>query len=191
MTQSIYPTPSPAHALDDERRRREAKIKVLLGDTDDEVIGRAYDARLLRRLFGFVQPYRRQLMLAIVWMIATTVMSVSGPWVIGRAVDQITAGNLEALRQWTLLFGVMAVIEWFFNRQRIMLMALVGTSVVSDMRSQLFRHLHTLSLNFHNNMSVGRLMSRLIGDVGVMQDFVTWSITGAARALFNLSASRL
>ena len=185
MTQFIYPTPSPAR-VDDERRRREAKIKVLLGDTDDEVIGRAYDARLLRRLFGFVQPYRRQLILAIVWMIATTVMSVSGPWVIGRAVDQITAGNLEGLRQWTLLYGVMAVIEWFSNRQRIMLMALVGTSVVSDLRSHLFRHLHTLSLNFHNNTSVGRFMSRLIGDVGVMQDFVTWSITGVARALFTL-----
>ncbi len=76
--------------------------------------------------------------------------------------------------------------EWFSNRQRIMIMSVVGTRVVADMRRHLFRHLHALSLNFHNNTSVGRLMSRLIGDVGVMQDFVTWTITGATRALFNL-----
>ena len=50
----------------------------------------------------------------------------------------------------------------------------------------LFRHLHRLSLSFHNNYSVGRLMSRLISDVGVLQDFVTWSITGLARSFFIL-----
>jgi ATP-binding cassette, subfamily B, multidrug efflux pump len=57
---------------------------------------------------------------------------------------------------------------------------------VADVRSSLFRHLHTLSLNFFNRYSVGRLMSRLISDVGVLQDFVTWSITGLARAFFVL-----
>ena len=55
-------------------------------------------------------------------------------------------------------------------------MAYVGTKVVADVRSQLFRHLHALTLNFHNNYSVGRMMSRLIGDVGVMQEFAAhWS----------------
>ena len=98
----------------------------------------------------------------------------------------LSAGNLLALREWTLLFGLAAVAEWFCNRQRIMIMSVVGTRVVADMRRHLFRHLHALSLNFHNNTSVGRLMSRLIGDVGVMQDFVTWTITGATRALFSL-----
>ena len=65
-------------------------------------------------------------------------------------------------------------------------MAYVGTKVVADLRSRLFRHLHGLSLNFHNNYSVGRMMSRLISDVGVLQDFVTWSITGLARSIFVL-----
>ena len=72
------------------------------------------------------------------------------------------------------------------NRFRISIMAEVGTGVVADFRSQLFRHLHTLSLNFFNNYSVGRLMSRLISDVGVMQDFITWSITGLFRSIFTL-----
>ena len=66
-------------------------------------------------------------------------------------------------------------------------MAYVGTKVVADIRSQLFRHLQSLSLNFYNRYSVGRLMSRLISDVGVMQDFITWSLTGLFRSFFMLA----
>ncbi|MEZ4770616.1 MAG: ABC transporter transmembrane domain-containing protein [Caldilineales bacterium] len=71
------------------------------------------------------------------------------------------------------------------NRYRIRLMAYVGTKVVADVRIN-SSSTCALSLNFHNNYSVGRLMSRLIGDVGVMQEFITWSITGLARAVFLL-----
>jgi ATP-binding cassette, subfamily B, multidrug efflux pump len=63
---------------------------------------------------------------------------------------------------------------------------IVGTRIVADLRSELFRHLHALSLNFYNNYSVGRLMSRLISDVGVLQDFISWSLTGLTRAGFTL-----
>ena len=77
------------------------------------------------------------------------------------------------LRVWTVTFIVFAVLEWVTNRARIAIMAYVGTRVVADLRSRLFRHLHTLTLNFHNNYSVGRLMSRLISDVGVLQDFIS------------------
>jgi ATP-binding cassette subfamily B protein/subfamily B ATP-binding cassette protein MsbA len=120
-------------------------------------------------------------------MTITTLLAVAGPTVIGRAVDDgIRTGSYMALRNWALLYGVLAVVEWFFNRLRIVVMARVGSRVVADMRSELFRHLHALSPHFHANTSVGRLMSRLIGDVGVMQDFVTWNITGSTRAVFNL-----
>ena len=170
----------------EERARREAKVRGMLHD-DDEVLGRAYDARLVRRLWQFADPYRRQFLLAVAAMTVATLMSVAGPWVIGRAVDAgLNSTDMGALRVWTLIFAAVALTEWFFNRQRIYLMAYVGTRVVSDMREALFRHLHALSLNYHNNMSVGRLMSRLIGDVGVLQEFFTWSITGLARSLFNL-----
>lgn len=171
----------------EERQRREAKIQALLGDADDEALGRAYDARLTRRLSGYLRPYRLSIVFAVLWMIVMTMLSVAGPWIIGHTIDTgIRTGNLAALHPWALIYLVAAFLEWFFNRQRIMIMARVGTRIVADMRRQLFRHLHALSLTFHNSTSVGRLMSRLIGDVGVMLDFVTWNITGAARAIFSL-----
>lgn len=169
-----------------ERRDREARIKDLLPD-EDELLGKAYDGRLVRRLLEGMGPYRRQLIWAIILMITSSLLGVVQPSIVGRAIDDgIRANAPSVLRTWTILFATAAIGEWITNRWRIAIMAFVGTKVVADFRSKLFRHLHTLTLNFHNNYSVGRLMSRLISDVGVLQDFVTWSITGLFRSFFTL-----
>ena len=174
-------------AEETERRRREAKVETLLREDEDDILGKAYDAKLVRRLLEFMQPYQTQLIIAVILMVISSIMSVAGPWIVGKAIDYgIRLGDMRTLRMWTLLFLGASLIEWVTNRSRIAIMAFVGTKVVADMRSGLFRHLHKLSLNFHNNYSVGRLMSRLISDVGVLQDFVTWSITGLARSVFIL-----
>ncbi|MBK7894441.1 MAG: ABC transporter ATP-binding protein [Anaerolineaceae bacterium] len=171
-----------------ERQDREERIRALLREDDDDMLGKAYDGRLVRRLLGYMRPYLPQLITAIVLMVVSSLLSVAQPTIVGRAIDDgIRAGVPETLRLWTVLFAVAAVGEWITNRSRIAIMAYVGTKVVADYRSDLFRHLHTLSLNFHNNYSVGRLMSRLISDVGVLQDFITWSITGLFRSFFTLT----
>jgi ATP-binding cassette, subfamily B, multidrug efflux pump len=169
-----------------ERRDREERIKDLLPD-EDELLGKAYDGRLVRRLLGYMSPYKSKLVVAIILMIASSLLGVVGPAIIGYAIDDgIRAGSFEVLRTWTIIFIVAALGEWITNRFRIAIMAYVGTKVVADLRSHLFRYLHTLSLKFYNGYSVGRLMSRLISDVGVMQDFITWSITGLFRSFFTL-----
>jgi ATP-binding cassette subfamily B protein/subfamily B ATP-binding cassette protein MsbA len=171
----------------DERLIRENRIRDLLPDEDDDALGKVYDGRLLRRLNYYNRPYQSQLVTAVILMTISSLLSVSGPWIIGKAIDDgIRTGQLESLRLWTFLFLVAAVGEWLTNRKRISIMAFVGTRVVADIRSDLFRHLHRLSLSFYNRYSVGRLMSRLISDVGVLQDFITWSITGLFRSLFIL-----
>ena len=169
------------------REAREARIKALLND-EDELLGKAYDARLVRRLLAYMRPYLPRLVLAILLMITSSLMAVARPAIVGQAIDEgIVSGSLPVTRAWTAVFLAAALIEWITNRWRIAIMAYVGTKVVADYRSELFRHLHTLSLNFHNNYSVGRLMSRLISDVGVLQDFITWSITGLFRSFFTLT----
>lgn len=169
-----------------ERRDREERIKDLLPD-EDELLGKAYDGRLVKRLLGYMGPYKGKLVVAIILMIASSLLGVVGPAIIGYAIDDgIRAGSFEVLRTWTIIFIVAALGEWITNRYRINIMAYVGTKVVADLRSHLFRYLHTLSLRFYNGYSVGRLMSRLISDVGVMQDFITWSITGLFRSFFTL-----
>jgi len=150
-------------------------------------LGKAYDSRLVRRLLGYARPYRRQYVLAIVLMIARSLFSVAGPWIVGRAIDDGIRGlDPVMLRTWTIVFAAVALAEWLTNRSRIIIMAYVGTRIVADLRSALYRHLLRLTMRFYNNYSVGRLMSRLISDVQVLQGFVTWSIIGVFRALFTL-----
>ena len=171
---------------EEERRVREDRIRDLLPD-QDETLGKFYDARQVRRLARYVRPYRGQFVLAVVLMVARSVFGVAAPWIVGRAIDQgIRGQDLTALRSWALVFAGTALAEWITNRSRIMIMAFVGTRVVADVRSALFRHLMRLSLHFYNHYSVGRLMSRLVSDVQVLQGFITWSITGVFRALFAL-----
>lgn len=175
---------------DDDRERDqilEERFSQLIDEEDDDSLGKAFDGRLVRRLLSQTSPYKNQLIVAIVLMVITSLLSIAGPWIIGRAIDQgIDGENLDQLRLWSVVFLIVALAEWLTNRQRIAIMAYVGTKVVADIRSQLFRHLQSLSLNFYNHYSVGRLMSRLISDVGVMQDFITWSLTGLFRSLFML-----
>ncbi|NCF69216.1 MAG: ATP-binding cassette domain-containing protein [Chloroflexi bacterium] len=165
----------------------EEQIEDLLPEEDGK-LGKAYDGRLVRRLSFYLRPYTGRLILAIVLMVISSLLAVSQPLIIGLAIDEgIRAGSLTVLRTWSVLFLVAALGAWITNRWRIAIMAHVGTAVVADYRSHLFRHLHTLSLSFFNSYSVGRLMSRLISDIGVVQDFITWSITGLFRSLFTLT----
>ncbi len=155
---------------------------------------KSFDAPLFRRLMGYVRPYRRRLVAAVLLMSLTSAASVAVPNLVGAAVDAATAGAAgdaaaaggRLTRLAALMLGVMAV-EWATNRARLYILADVGTRIVVDIRIALFAHLQTLSMRFYDTYKVGRLMSRITGDVSVLQEFVTWSIVGAARSVFLLS----
>src|SRR5690606_16421177 len=123
-----------ASAEEEERRAREEKIRDLLPDEEEDSIGKAYDGRLLRRLLAYLRPYHGRTILALILMSVSSLLTVAGPWLIGRAIDLgIRAGSMEQLRWWTLLFIVAALFEWFTNRGRIAIMAYVGTKIVADL----------------------------------------------------------
>lgn len=169
-----------------DRQRREKLIQDIL-PTETDHLGKVYDRRLVQRLMAFTEPYNRQFIIAVILMAVTSIAEVAGPWMIGKAIDDgIRAQDFYTLRWWTTAFIVSATVAWLTNRWRMWIMAAVGARVVADVRSAMFRHLQTLTLTFYNQYSIGRLMSRLISDVGMLQEFVTWSITGVARALFVL-----
>ncbi|MEM7801680.1 MAG: ABC transporter ATP-binding protein, partial [Chloroflexota bacterium] len=150
---------------------------------------------LLRRLFGFVLPYRQGLIGALISISIASLLSVAVPAFIGFAVDEgigelqengSYSGTIEALRFWVIVIIVTLLAEFVTNRYRIYIMGKIGGYVVADVRGTLYRKLHQLTLTFHNNYSVGRMMSRLLGDITVLRDFVTWSITGLFRSFFSL-----
>jgi ABC-type multidrug transport system fused ATPase/permease subunit len=96
------------------------------------------------------------------------------------------AGDLVALRNIVLLYLLAAITQWVSIYLRVNLMARVGQGVIFDLRERLFHHLQTLSLSFYSRFSVGRVITRLVNDVSVLREFITWALLAIARDVFTL-----
>jgi len=154
---------------------------------EDTVIGKAYDARLVRRLARYLMPYRWRILAAILWMFLAMSAYVVGPSLIKVALDEgIAAGNVLVLQQAVALYLLTAVAFWVGTFFRVRTMAVTGQSIIYDLRRELFDHLQALSLGFFSRYAVGRLISRVINDVNVLRELITWALVAVARDLFDL-----
>ena len=155
----------------------------------DETHAKGYDARVARELVSFVKPYWRQMLLALVLMLIGSAASVAGPYLVKVALDSgIAQGSLPILRDTLLLYLFAMLAQWGVTYLRLNVMARVGQSIIYDLRRRLFGHLQELSLNFFSHFSVGRVIVRVINDVGVLREFVTWAVLAIARDVFTLVA---
>jgi len=154
---------------------------------NQDVVFKGYDPEISRRLFGFLRPYRRRFSLAVLLMLVSSAAAVAGPYLVKIAIDEgIGTGSLTVLRQTVLLYLGIALVQWVATFLRVNIMAQVGQSIIYDLRSQLFEHLQELSLSFYSHYSVGRVITRVINDVGVLREFITWALLAVARDLFAL-----
>jgi len=128
---------------------------------EDEVLGKAYDTRLARRLYGFLRPYRHYILLATLALLASSACQLAGPYLIKVALDNhITTGVIEGF--WKLLILYLVVIggDFLFRFVQIYLTNFLGQKTMYDLRMALFRHLQSLSLSFFDRNPVGRLVTR-------------------------------
>ena len=154
---------------------------------NDEVILKAYDPVITRRLFGFTTPYHKQILLALVLMFIASAAAAGAPFLVMIAINEgIEAGSWESLRLVVLFYALTAGVQWLATYGRVRLMAVVGQSVIFDLRQQLFAHLQRLSLSFYSRYSVGRVIVRVINDVDVLRDFLSWAMLAVARDFFTL-----
>ncbi len=169
-------------------------VEAVFSADQSERFARTVNRKQLGRVMGYIAPYRKELGRAVLLMALASATSVAVPNIVGVIVDAITLGivdgeTIEAtrlVRAWLGILAVVMAVEWVSNRARLMVLAELGTRVVVDIRGELFAHLQTLSMRFYDTFKVGRLISRIMGDVFVLQNFVTWSIVGAARSAFTL-----
>src|SRR5512143_2135843 len=120
-------------------------------------------------------------------MLLSSGASVAGPYLIKVALDSgLGAGSVPTLRNAVLLYLVLALAQQAATYGRINLMVRVGQSIIFDLRATLFEHLQQLSLSFYSRYSVGRVITRVINDVGVLREFLTWSMLAITRDLFVL-----
>jgi ATP-binding cassette subfamily B protein/subfamily B ATP-binding cassette protein MsbA len=148
---------------------------------------KGYDPTVVRRLIQFAAPYRWQLFFSLLLMVISSGIAVLGPYLVKVAIDDgLAAGSLTTLRQAVLWYFGALLLQWLSIFTRVNLMAWVGQSIIYDLRARLFEHLQQLSLSFYSRYSVGRVITRVINDVGVLREFITWAVLAIARDLFTL-----
>ncbi len=146
---------------------------------EEEMFGAAFDGVVLRRFWGFVSHYRRMLMIGIAAVITFTMTQVLIPLLIRYAVDDaLIAGpdGLDLLHTIAIGFFVIVVINYAANMIQELVVGRIAGHILFDLRRAMFAHLQYVSIRFMDKTEVGRLMSRLQGDVNALQEFLETSI---------------
>lgn len=139
--------------------------------------GRAFDRRILTRLLGYLRPHRRAMLLAALLTAVSTGLTLLIPYLMATAIDRyILPGDLSGLFGVALaLFGAYAGL-WGASAGQSYVLSLVGQRVLATLRSQLFRHLLRLPVGYHERSIVGVTVSRVINDVGVINELLSQGV---------------
>jgi ATP-binding cassette subfamily B protein/subfamily B ATP-binding cassette protein MsbA len=153
----------------------------------DELPVKGYDPRVVENLISFIRPYKWRFFIALILMIISSVAVVSGPYFVKYALDEgLGKGSITTLGRAVLFYLLAAFVQWLSIYIRVNIMARAGQSIIFDLRSRLFKHLQNLSLNFFSHYSVGRVITRIINDVAVLREFITWAIIAVVRDFVTL-----
>jgi len=155
---------------------------------DDDVVGKAYDARLMRRLLQYLRPYRVQAALALAAIIANSVLQLAQPYLMKVAIDRyIPAGDLAGVNRIALWFLAILIAAFLLEFTQTWLLQTTGQRIMFDMRLQIYAHLQRLDLRFYDRNPVGRLMTRVTTDVDVINDLFTSGVVSVFGDVFTLA----
>jgi len=169
---------------------------------EDAILGKAYDARLIRRLLAYVRPYRRTTVFSILLLLAASLADLAGPSLYRVAIDRyIAPRDLTALSRtgrppdlqlmhglagvaalYLLILGLGFVARWWQSY----LMQYVGQRVMADLRTQMFNHLQRLSVGFFSRTPVGRLVTRVTNDVDALNELISSGVVAIFGDIFTL-----
>ncbi|MBK5298110.1 MAG: ABC transporter ATP-binding protein [Vicinamibacteria bacterium] len=155
---------------------------------DDDVIGKAYDSRLMRRLLGYLRPYWRSALVALAAIITHSVLQLAPPYLIKLVIDTyIPAGDLRGLVNVAWVYLAVLAGSFALEFVQTWLMQLTGQRIMYDLRMQLYAHLQRLDLRFYDRNPVGRLMTRVTSDVDVLNDLFTAGVVAVFGDIFTLA----
>lgn len=155
---------------------------------EDEILGRAYDARLMRRLLGYLRPYRWAVAGAIVLLLLTAGADLLGPYLVKVAIDRyIVRGDLAGVGRMAGLYLAALLAAFVFRYAQNYITQVVGQYVMYDLRMALFTHLQGLAVSYFTRNPVGRLMTRITNDVDTLYEMVTAGVVTLVGDVFMLT----
>jgi len=168
---------------------------------EEEVLGKAYDGRLMRRLLTYLRPYRWQVTIAIVSIVLKSFADVLGPYLVKVAVDRYLApvkdstsglwswlspSPLHGIAQISAIYFSLLVFTFLLEFLQTYFMQWTGQKVMFDLRSQIFRHLQRMHVAFYDKNPVGRLVTRVTTDVDALNEMFTSGVVSIFEDLFVL-----
>lgn len=153
----------------------------------DDLLGKAYDSQIARRLFAFALPYRQRAIGALLLILVATVSDLLLPKLFSMAVDEVTLERrLSALNLLGVAFLVTLGVRFLASWGEYYQISWLGNRIVFDIRNQMFRHLQTLNVGYVDRRGVGSIMSRIQNDVGVINEFFSDAVAGIFGSLLIL-----
>jgi ATP-binding cassette subfamily B protein len=154
---------------------------------EEDVLGKAYDARLMRRLLTYLWPYWREVVVAFVAITGGAVAQLAQPYLIKIAIDRyIAAGDVTGLDR--LAVGYFAILVGAFAAEYVQTwtLQLTGQRIMFDLRMAIYGHLQRLDLKYYDRNPVGRLMTRVTSDVDVLNDLFTSGVVTVFGDVFTV-----
>ncbi|MBB4188400.1 ATP-binding cassette subfamily B protein [Sinorhizobium terangae] len=142
---------------------------------EEEMFGRAFDKNILKRIWAFIRPYRQKVVASVAAVLIFTGTQLAIPLIIRYAIDHgMRPGHVDssALAWAAAAFAAAILVNYVASYTQETVVGQIAEDVLSDIRRAMFGHLQKVSLSFMDKTEVGRLMSRLQGDVNSMQEFL-------------------
>jgi len=167
---------------------------------EEEVLGKAYDSRLMKRLLGYLRPYKWQVVVALVSIILKAGADVLGPYLTKTAIDKylsatthhsildrfLSSSPLIGIAQLGATYFTLLLISFGLEYAQTYLMLCTGQKVMFDFRSQIFRHLQRMHIGFYDKNPVGRLVTRVTSDVDALNEMFTSGVVAIFDDIFVL-----
>ena len=170
---------------------------------EEEVLGKAYDSRLMKRLLAYLRPYKWQVALALAAIVLKSAADVVGPYLTKTAVDKYLAPTtrgshsfldrflssqpLVGITQIGAMYVGLLVFSFFLEFLQTYFMQWTGQKVMFDLRSQIFRHLQRMHIGFYDKNPVGRLVTRVTTDVDALNEMFTSGVVAIFEDIFVLA----
>ena len=155
---------------------------------EPEVLGKAYDARLMGRLLGYLRPHRRAVGVALAAISAGSVLQLAQPWLTKVAIDDhIALGELDGLDRIAMAFLLVLAGSFVLEYVQTWTMQMMGQRIMFDLRMEVHGHLQRLDLRFYDRNPVGRLMTRITSDVDALNELFTSGVVTVFRDVFLLA----
>jgi ATP-binding cassette, subfamily B, multidrug efflux pump len=155
---------------------------------EEEVLGKAYDATLMRRLLQYLRPYKPQVALALAAIVSASILQLAQPYLMKLAIDRyIATGDLRGVDRIAIAYFFILIGSFILEYVQTWTLQMTGQRIMCDLRLQIYRHLQRIDLQFYDRNPVGRLMTRVTTDVDVLNDMFTAGVVSIFGDIFTLA----